>query len=174
MAVPDTSTFSLQDVIDEFEAHSTTTYTSLSQLATDIIEENSPDTPDPGITWWDEYPNSLYGFRGYSHEVVTATLSLSAYTLYPAPGGETFTINVTCSISSMIWHSSIKELIYPYVTLNPSESTLRTGNQSFTVEFDAYPTGETRSGTLTVVTDSTSPHQATTQTISWSQNSQQA
>jgi hypothetical protein len=67
--VPNTTTFNFQNVQTEFVAHETGSWDDLDSCATYIIPANSPTNPSTGNTYWEDYPNSLYGFRGYSHSV---------------------------------------------------------------------------------------------------------
>jgi hypothetical protein len=103
MAVPDTNTFSLADVRAEIEAHQAGTFLDLQACVNVLIPEGSPLVPPENIlTWAETYPNSLYGFRGYSHvEPLVFYISPTSLSNIPASGG-TYNITLT-STSTSTW-----------------------------------------------------------------------
>lgn len=96
MAVPDTNTFSLIDVKTEIEAHQVGTFLDLQACINVAIPGGSPLMPPENIeTWMQSYPNSLYGFRGYSHvEPLVFYISPTSLSNIPASGG-TYNITLT-------------------------------------------------------------------------------
>lgn len=104
--VPDTDTFSLNDVADEIENNGRGIVLSLQDAFDQAEASGFADDPhDPGATYYDTYGNSLLAFRNYSHEQQTSTITVSPTTAnyLDFGGGKNFTIttatNDTWSIS---------------------------------------------------------------------------
>ena len=148
MAVPNTWTFTLQDVVNEIGASST----SLQECFDDSNPNGFAGDPDhfPN-TYFDTYGYSLRAFRGYSEPVVVVsnTVTPSSY-LYGA-AKETKIFTVTPTQSSTTW--TVTESLL-WVTLLGTSGT-GTGTFSARVAGNIDPTN--RSGYIRVTFNSGTP-----------------
>ena len=147
MAVPNTWTFTLQDVVNEIGASST----SLQECFDDSNPNGFAGDPDhfPN-TYFDTYGYSLRAFRGYSEPVVVSnTVTPSSY-LYGA-AKETKIFTVTPTQSSTTW--TVTESL-SWLSLI---GTSGTGTGTFSAGVVANPDPTYRSGNVRVTFSSGTP-----------------
>lgn len=97
--VPDTDTFTLQDVQANMAFYDGVLTFDNLQLCIEYADNAKSPEYSPGVTWLEQYPNSLYGFRGYDHAPIAAdsivpSSSLITLGYYKFQSGSV-TVNVT-------------------------------------------------------------------------------
>ena len=147
MAVPDTWTFNLQDVVTEIGAGSTSLQECFDDSNPNGFAGDPLRFPD---SYFDTYGYSLRAFRGYTQPVVVSnTVTPSSY-LYGA-AKETKIFTVTPTQSSTTW--TVTESL-SWLSLI---GTSGTGTGTFSARVIANPDPTNRSGYIRVTFNSGSP-----------------
>jgi hypothetical protein len=139
--VPDTETFSLQDVVNEVNPSSNDLITCFDEsVLAGFDDQYIPSGFDPDAP--DKSGYELYYFRNYYH----AFIDISPDSYDVDPNGETFTITVDAKAGESWTVTVDKDWI------NPSQTT-GTGDATFDVTIDVNDTGSDRGGDLIVILD---------------------
>lgn len=128
MAVPNTTTFNLINVID-----------AITGSQDDLVECFAESTPTAFNPAYSGSKNSLLNFRDYNETVYVLSISPSFH--YATGEASSFTIAISTALS---WSSSDSAI---WISRSPSTGT---GNGTMTVSLSENATGGPRSGTVTI------------------------
>jgi hypothetical protein len=130
MAVPNTTTFSLQDVVDELGG---------LPRPDDLIACFAAATSGGFDPSYEGSKNNLLNFRNYTS--IVASVVITPATKNSFGNGDSFLVTVTANVA---WTVSDN---VSWITSSPISGT---GNGSFTVTVGSYLSGADRTGTVTV------------------------
>ena len=151
MAVPNTTTFSLQDVVDE-----------VNPTTDDLLDcVSDANTGDYDASYFSAPATSLLEFRNYTDSATgTNTLTRSPNTLSFSRSASTQTFSVD---SNTTWSATDDQ---SWITISSASGS---GNDaSVNCNVTENTTGGTRSGRITVQTTSGTPYKSTTITVTQS------